>query len=147
MDSRRNDPHRYDDIIHLPHHVSETHPQMSLYDRAAQFMPFRALTGYEDDILETTRLTDERIELDAERIELLDGKLRFLEAHLSESPTVSVTYFRSDERKAGGAYLLTTDIVKKIDTVDGVVVMRNGARIRIIDIFAIEGEIFASFEE
>lgn len=55
----RDDPHRYDDIIHMPHHVSETRPRMSRRDRAAQFAPFAALTGYEAVIAETARLAEE----------------------------------------------------------------------------------------
>ena len=69
MKNNRNDPHRYDDPLNLPHHVSAVHPHMSLYDRAAQFAPFKALTGYEDDVEESARLTDERIDLDEDRIE------------------------------------------------------------------------------
>ena len=133
----------YDDIIHLPHHVSAAHPQMSLYDRAAQFAPFKALSGYEDDMEETARLTDARIELDESRVEQLDARLRLLAEHVTESPEVSVTVFRADERKEGGAYRTESGRVKKLDAVAGVLVMRDGRRYPFSDLYAIEGELFA----
>lgn len=146
MTAQRKDPHRYDDIIHLPHHVSATHPHMTLYDRAAQFMPFRALTGYEDDVSETARLTDARIDLDESSIEQLDARLQLLGLHLHETPDVSITYFRADERKSGGAYLTVTGSVKRIDMIEHVIIMRNGEHIKINDIYAIEGELFTSLD-
>ena len=137
----------YDDIIHLPHHVSAAHPQMTLYDRAAQFAPFKALSGYEDDMEETARLTDARIELDESRVEQLDARLRLLAEHAAESPEVSVTVFRADERKEGGAYCTETGRVKKLDAVAGVLVMRDGRRYPFSDLYAIEGELFSSLTQ
>lgn len=142
MMNDRTDPHRYDDLLDLPHHVSVTHPHMSLYDRAAQFAPFKALTGYEDDVEETARLTDRRVELDADTIERLDARLRLLEEHLADAPVVSVTYFRPDERKDGGSYETLTGVVRKIDGVRHILVLRSGQQIPIGDIYRIEGEIF-----
>ena len=136
----------YDDIIHLPHHVSTLHPQMSLYDRAAQFAPFKALTGYEDDVEETARLTDDRIELDEERIEQLDARLQLLEEHLAETPTVSITFFRPDAHKDGGSYETATGVVKKVDTVRRVIVLRDGREIAIGDVYGITGELFSAME-
>ncbi len=136
----------YDDIIHLPHHVSVVHPQMSLYDRAAQFAPFKALTGYEDDVEETARLTDERIELDEERIEQLDARLQLLEEHLADSPTVSITYFQPDARKDGGSYETAIGVVKKIDAVRRVIALRDGREIAIGDVYGISGELFSAME-
>lgn len=83
----------YSDIIHLPHHVSKTHPQMSMHDRAAQFSPFAALTGYDSAILETARLTEEKITLNEDMQELLDIKFQQLLEHLSEKPLISITFF------------------------------------------------------
>ena len=100
-----NGTHDYDDIINLPHHVSTRHPQMSMYDRAAQFSPFAALTGYDDAIQETGRLTEQKIELDEETLEKLDERFQILQEHLGEQPEVRFTYFKPDERKEGGAYL------------------------------------------
>ena len=143
MTNNRTDPHRYDDLLDLPHHVSVTHPHMTLYDRAAQFAPFKALTGYEDDVEETARPTDQRIELDADSIVRLDARLRLLEEHLADAPTVSITYFRPDERKAGGSYETVTGVVKKIDAIKCILVLWDGQRIPIGDISDIGGELFS----
>ena len=147
MTSNRTDPHRYDDLLDLPHHVSITHPHMPLYDRAAQFAPFKALTGYEDDVEETARLTDQRIELDADTIERLDARLRLLEEHLADAPTVSITYFLPDERKDGGSYETVTGVVKKIDAIKRILVLRSGQQIPIGDICDIEGELFLMLDK
>ena len=88
----------YDDIIHLPHHVSQNHPQMPLRDRAAQFAPFAALTGYEAVVGETARLTASKRELDAQEAEELNRQLAVVIEHLSERPEVTVEYFVPDER-------------------------------------------------
>ena len=92
----------YDDIIHLPHHVSRIHPQMSMEDRAAQFSPFAALTGYDAAIVETARLTAQRVELDEYERQALNKKLQFISEHLNEHPKVSITCFVPDARKEGG---------------------------------------------
>ena len=87
-----DDPNRYDDIIDLPHHVSLSRPHMERSDRAAQFSPFAALTGYESAVKETARLTDQRVELDENEREALDKKLAVLAARLGEQPEITVTY-------------------------------------------------------
>lgn len=132
----------YDDIIHLPHHVSATRPRMSLENRAAQFTPFKALTGYEDAIEETGRLTGRRIELAEGAIEALDMKLAMLADMMDDHPQIAVTYFRPDEKKQGGAYVTATGAVKKIDEVERVIVMMNGEKIALADVLDIEGELF-----
>lgn len=147
MTSDRANPHRYDDLLDLPHHVSITHPHMSLYDRAAQFAPFKALTGYEDDVEETARLTDQRVELDADSIAHLDARLRLLEEHLADAPTVSVTYFLPDEHKEGGSYETATGVVKKVDAIKRILVLRSGQQIPIEDICGIEGELLSELDE
>ena len=96
---------QYNDIIDLPHHISTTRPRMSMLDRAAQFSPFAALTGYDAAIKETGRLTGQRIELTEECRAVLDRKQQVLLENLAEHPEVSVTYFVPDERKSGGAYV------------------------------------------
>ena len=96
---------QYEDIINLPHHVSATRPQMSMIDRAAQFSPFAALTGYDAAIKETGRLTDEKIEMDEEALNILNMKFQILVDSLDDEPEVTFTYFKPDERKAGGAYI------------------------------------------
>ena len=101
--------HRYDDIINLPHHVSQKHAPMARADRAAQFSPFAALTGLDAALRETARLTDQRITLDEYEQAALDETLQAVRDALTkkEHPTVEVCYFVPDTRKAGGAYCLS----------------------------------------
>ena len=134
----------YEDIINLPHHVSKTRPQMSMIDRAAQFSPFAALTGYDAAIKETGRLTDEKIEMDEEALNILNMKFQLLVDSLADEPEITFTYFKPDERKAGGAYIDVTGKVKKVDDFERLIVMQNGTKMPIDDILNIEGEIFAS---
>lgn len=134
---RSNDYHQYDDIIGLPHPVSANHPQMSRADRAAQFSPFAALTGYEDAIAETGRLTDSRIELEEDARIILDEKLRQIQEQIAIWPEAAITYFLPDSRKTGGSYVTLRDRVKKIDSYERVVVMQEGTRIPIEEIVEI----------
>ena len=121
----RKDYHKYDDVIWRQHPTSKKHPRMSRMNRAAQFAPFAALTGYEESIEETARLTDHRIELSEENIEDINSKLNFIKEHIKERPEVTVTYFQPDERKEGGEYLTVTGRVRWIDAVNGVVVFEG----------------------
>ena len=137
---------KYDEIMGLPHHVSKTRPQMPMSDRAAQFAPFAALTGYDAAIKETGRLTDERIELDVEALSALDMKYQLLMEALDEAPEVTITYFRPDERKAGGKYVSAVGAVKKIDDFERRITMQDGAKIPMDDVLSIEGELFSVLE-
>lgn len=137
MTTDRNQKSPYEDIIHLPHHVSPRRPQMSLHDRAAQFAPFAALTGHEEAVKETARLTDCKIELDENEIQLLDQKLQYIRDHLDDRPAVIITHFVPDLRKAGGRYLEHEGIVKKIREYDHFIVMEDGTEILITDILQI----------
>ena len=137
---------KYDEIMGLPHHVSKTRPQMPVSDRAAQFAPFAALTGYDSAIKETGRLTDERIELDVEALSALDMKYQLLMEALDEAPEVTITYFQPDERKAGGKYVSAVGTVKKIDDFERRITMRDGTRIPMDDVLSIDGELFSSLE-
>ena len=137
---------KYDEIMGLPHHVSKTRPQMPMSDRAAQFAPFAALTGYDAAIKETGRLTDERIELDVEALIALDMKYQLLMEALDEAPEVTITYFQPDERKAGGKYVSAVGAVKKIDDFERRITMRDGTRIPTDDVLSIDGELFSSLE-
>ncbi len=137
---------KYDEIMGLPHHVSKTRPQMPMSDRAAQFAPFAALTGYDAAIKETGRLTDERIELDVEALSALDMKYQLLMEALDEAPEVTITYFQPDERKAGGKYVSAVGTVKKIDDFERRITMRDGTRIPMDDVLSIDGELFSSLE-
>lgn len=136
----------YDDIINLPHHVSNLHPAMPVADRAAQFMPFAALTGHGEAIRETGRLTDGRLELEEDAMEYLDGKLRHLKERITEHPEISVTYFRPDARKAGGAYVTATGRIRKLDLYERVLLMEDGTCIRMEEVVEMEGEIFSDLE-
>ena len=128
----------YEDIIHLPHHVSKTRPPMSMADRAAQFSPFAALTGYDDAILETGRLTDEKLEAGEERLAVLNTQFRILMDHLADHPEVSVTYFVPDDRKSGGAYVTVKGRVKKVNDFDRFLVLQDGLRIPMDDVAEME---------
>ena len=136
----------YDDIINLPHHQSAIHPHMSAYDRAAQFSPFAALTGYEDAVAETARLTDKNVELDEYGKADLNERLNMIQETLGEQPEVSITYFLPDKKKSGGAYVTVTGGGKKIDEYEHIVVMLDATKIPIDDIAKINGEIFCSLE-
>ena len=130
----------YDDILHLPHHQSKKHPRMSDHDRAAQFSPFAALTGYEAAVREAGRLTEEQVELTEEAKLLLNEKLSFLHDHISEHPVITVTWFQSDERKAGGAYIRTTGKVKKLDVLEQFILLADGTKIPFDSIMSIDIE-------
>lgn len=136
----------YNDIIYLPHHVSPTRPQMSMRDRAAQFSPFAALTGYDAAIRETARLTQERVELDEQELAVLDRKFQLLLEQLGQCPQVTITWFVPDELKQGGRYLTITDVVKKVDAATRFVLLQNAGRICMDDIVEIEGELFDYLE-
>lgn len=134
--------HGYDDIINLPHHVSAKHPHMAPIDRAAQFSPFAALTGHEEAIKETERLTEERPWLDENRKELLDAQLQIVRQHMPERPDVAFTFFEADTKKSGGSFVTVTGKVKKIDAYEGKIILENGTDVCIEDIVAMDGDIF-----
>lgn len=137
-----NDNHKYDDIINLPHHQSQTRVHMSLYDRAAQFSPFSALTGYDDAVKESARLTDQKHELSDEAISQLNAKLMFIKEQIKNQPEITVTYFVPDEKKDGGTYITKKSAVKRIDDFQRVIILKNNAKIPFDDISDIESEIF-----
>ena len=124
--------HRYDDIINLPHHVSQKHAPMARADRAAQFSPFAALTGLDAALRETARLTDQRITLDEYEQAALD------ELTKKEHPTVEVCYFVPDTRKAGGAYCTVTGVVKKMAEFEGLLIMADGTEVPMGEISVLE---------
>ena len=134
------DTHRYDDIINLPHPTSANHPRMSLYDRAAHFSPFAALTGHDAAIKETARLTEQKIELSEDTISRLNEKLQIVADHLETE--VTITYFVPDERKSGGAYVSYTGIVRRIDDYEHTLIMTDKTVIPIEQISEIESELF-----
>lgn len=128
---------RYDDIINIPHWDPKDHWRMSAQDRAAQFAPFSALTGYDAMVRERARLTDSRAELDEEQILALNETLSMIMARVNDQPRVAVTWFRKDARKQGGAYQRTEGIVRNVDLTDRLIVFREGGSISMDDIAAI----------
>ena len=152
MDVEKN---TYADIIHLPHHKAKNRPHMSLYDRAAQFSPFAALTGFDGVIAETARLTDRKVELSESEKILLDQKLTLIDDVIQEKhhPEITVVYFVLDYLKEGGEYEEYTGQVRKIDSVERTVVFlasngrSAGKTIKVDDITEIHGELVDYMDE
>lgn len=142
-----NDKNPYDDIINLEHHVSSTRAHMSIHDRAAQFSPFAALTGYDGAIKEAARLTNQKIELDETAKTILDEKLRIVQNQLSGLKELELVYFQPDEMKSGGEYITKVGTIRKIDTYKRTVVMQDGTRVPIDEIADITGEIFQAVND
>lgn len=136
----------YDDIINLPHHVSARHPQMSLYNRAAQFAPFAALSGHDDAIDETARLTDVQRELTQGERDVLNRKLNCL-LQRDDSPTVEITYFLPDKRKCGGRYCTVTGTIKKVDDIEGRLLLTDGTAIPLSTVSDMRSEVFDHAED
>ena len=128
----------YADIINLPHPVSKKHPPMPLLNRAAQFAPFAALTGYDAAVEETARLTEDEVYLDESEIEVLNEKLSRLEAALPQRPEVQITYFLPDKKKAGGSFETFTGVIRRIDRIEQCLVTESGERIPLERLMAIE---------
>ena len=144
---QNDNQNKYNDIINMPHHISRKHKQMPILDRAAQFSPFAALSGYEDAVKETARQTDNRICLSEEAKSFINDKIQILNELLHTSPSISVTFFVPDDKKDGGSYITDTGTVKKIDDYKKAVIMNNGKRIPFKNILELDGEIFNSLYE
>lgn len=127
----------YDDIINLPHHVSKVHPRLSTEQRAAQFAPFAALTGYGDEVKEASRLTEDRIDIDEEEIQKIDLKLQEIKSNLKSLPKVTITYFIPDLKKSGGEYVTKIGNVKKIDEFNHKLILEDKTEINISEIIEI----------
>lgn len=137
-----SDIHNYEDIINLPHHISKKRRSMPIIDRAAQFAPFAALTGYEDAVNETARLTDRKIELSDGELAELDKKMHILRERLGDRPEIGITYFKPDERKSGGEYVTVRAVVRKINTYARTLMTYDGAVIPLDMIYDMTGELF-----
>ena len=137
---------KYDDIINLKRPVSK-HPKMSLYQRAAQFAPYAALTGYEGQVKETARLTDRRIDIDDGLREILNNKLNYIVDKIHDNPLVSITYFVEDKKKDGGKYKTKEGTIKRIDVVNQEVIFTDKIKIYMKDILSISSDIFKNIEE
>ncbi|HJA33134.1 MAG TPA: YolD-like family protein [Candidatus Mediterraneibacter merdigallinarum] len=129
---------KYGDIIHLPHHVSSVHPHMPVSDRAAQFAPFAALTGYGEVIKETARQTDERPDLSEDEKQELNYKIQLACALPGEKPEIVLTYFVQDEKKSGGACHTARGKIRRIDPDAGQIILEDGMRIRLDCVVDIE---------
>ena len=127
----------YDDIINLPHHISAKHPRLSKEQRAAQFAPFAALTGYGDAIKETARITEDRIELDEEEKKKIDNKILELKNKITEKPKVTITFFVPDTKKSGGEYVTIIGNLKRIDEYNKLLILEDKKKISIEDIIEI----------
>lgn len=132
---------KYKDIINLPHHVSKTRNPMSLYNRAAQFAPFAALTGYDEAIKEKARLTEQRIELSDEFKNILNQKLQILNKNINSHPKVTITYFELDNKKSGGVYKTISGNIKRIDEYNKKLIFLDKNELRFNEIHDIEIEI------
>ena len=136
----------YSKITNLPHHQSATRKRMSNYDRAAQFAPFAALTGHDEAIKETARLTDDYMEMGEDRLGELSAKIQLLIDKLSEQPEITVVYFIPDERKSGGSYAEKTGVVRIIDEYERKLVFYDGDKILVDRVTDFKGEIFSQLE-
>ena len=145
MRSESRSDGRYDDIIGLPHHTSPRHPRLPMSNRAAQFAPFAALTGFDGVISETGRLTDRFIPLDEDQKEAIDQRLDILKDRIKERPNASFTYFVPDDKKEGGSYRSASGSVKKIDDIERRITMTDGTRIDIDLLYSVSGDIFSEF--
>ena len=131
----------YDDIIDIKYPFDLGHKRMSNYERCAQFMPFSALVGYKEAVIETARITDKKIILDEETKEILDNKISLIKSKLSLKPVVSITYFVPDKSKSGGSYKSIKGTIKKIDLYKGIIII-DDIKIFINSIIDIDGDMF-----
>ena len=136
---------RYDDIIHLPHHVSKTRKPMPMINRAAQFAPFAALTGHDEAIAETARQTAPRRILSSDEQDRLSKSLTYVIDHISEHPNLTFTYFIPDTQKEGGRYVSTTGILRAYDDFEKRIVLEDGTVVLVETIVSISGDMLDKF--
>lgn len=133
---------KYEDMLYLEAPVSKVHRKMSISERTVQFMPFAALTGYEDLIRESSRITQRRIELSETEIEELKHKLEILHEHEKEKPMIKVMYFLQDLKKSGGSYQTVEKQLHRIDDIEKKIIFKDRTTIQFDDIISIEHEGF-----
>ena len=146
MTAPAGNPHKYDDMIGLGHHISRSHPPMARIKRAAQFASFDALTGFGAAIHEAGRETEEKKELSEDMIDMINARLAVIQQHIKELPNIAVTYFLPDDKKAGGRYVTVSGNVRKLDGIERAIIMTDRTKIPIEDVRYIEGELFRGFE-
>ena len=138
----KGNPHKYDDMIGLGHHISRTHPPMARIKRAAQFAPFDALMGFGAAICEVGRETEEKKEMSEDEIDMINARLTVIEQHIKEEPGVAITYFLPDTKKTGGRYVTVSGNVRKLDGTGHQIIMADGTSIPIDDVRFIRGSLF-----
>lgn len=136
----------YEDIIDMPHHTSSKHPRMTIEARSAQFAPFSALTGYNEAVKETARVTEEKIEIDDGLKIVINNKLQIINNNIKDNPKVSITYFIKDKNKEGGKYITIRGTIKKLDSIKELVILEDKTIIPIKDIINITSSLFSSLE-
>ena len=146
MTAPEGNPHKYDDMIGLGHHISKTHPPMARIKRAAQFSSFDALTGFGAAIQEAGRETEEKLELSEDMIDMIDARLAVVQQHIKEQPNIAVTYFLPDDKKSGGRYVTVSGNVRMLDGIEHAIIMADRTKIPIEDVRYIEGDLFRLFE-
>ncbi len=129
---------KYDDIINLPRHISKVHKPMSISNRAAIFAPFAALTGYGEAIVETARITSEKIDISDEDKDIINNKLQYIENIINQKPLIKIKYFVHDSRKSGGKYIEVQNNIKKIDKIKKYIILNNNTKINMEDIIFID---------
>ena len=142
-----DDVSRYDDIIDLPHHVSSNRKPMDMINRAAQFAPFAALTGYAEAINETGRIVEKKIILSNEEKEKISNILSYLNLHIKEDIMVTIIYFIKDHLKEGGSYSSVTTSIRKIDEFNKIIELKDRTKIKINDIYKINLDLFNDYIE
>ena len=133
---------KYEYMLYLEPPVSKIHRKMSISERAAQSMPFAALTGYEDLIRESSRITQRRIELSETEIEELKNNLEILREHEKEKPMIKVMYFLHDLKKNGGSYQTVEKHLHRIDDIERKIIFKDRTTIQFDDIISVEYEGF-----
>jgi len=146
MTTPKGNLQKYDDMIGLGHHISKTHPPMARIKRAAQFASFDALTGFGAAIHEAGRETEEKLELSEDEIDMINARLAVIEQHIKEEPSVAITYFLPDTKKAGGRYVTVSGNVRMLDGIEHAIIMADRTKIPIEDVRYIEGDLFRLFE-
>ena len=129
---------KYDDIIDLPRPISKKHKPMPREDRAAQFAPFKALVGLDDEVDEAARLVDKKIELDENGKDILNEKLLIIAENITDKPLIRITYFVPDSKKEGGKYVTDEISVKKLDAIEKTIMFTDGRRVSMDDILTVE---------
>ena len=142
-----NDEHRYDDMLDLPYPYKSPRKKMSMLNRGAQFAPFAALSGHDQSIKETARLTDYKIPLSDEEQQLINQRLSIIQDHLPLNEEIIITYFIKDKKKDGGKYVDKNCLIRTIDEYEKKVIMQDHSYIIIDDIYYISGNFFEKFNE